>query len=170
MENARLAPTKAADIAIYKRGGARNRVAGVRASTSNPTRMWTQASDRKFDKDRKIPEPPSHVAKGRALVTDSYRRLPHTIYTRQLCADRKLSIRRDPITHLTISQLRTQSRFGRRHLHALFFSFPCSGLRLRNHAHGTYSGAFFEGESCGPDRAEEVMGGGGGDTEPPAER
>ena len=45
-------------------------------------------------------ERPTHsqkeVAKGRALVTDSYRRLPHTIYTRQLCADRKLSIRRDP--------------------------------------------------------------------------
>ena len=59
------------------------------------------------------------VAKGRALVTDSYRRLPHTIYTRQLCADRKLSIRRDPITHLTISQLRTQPRFGKRHAHAL---------------------------------------------------
>ena len=36
------------------------------------------------------------IAKGRALVTDSYRRLPHTIYTRQLRADRKLSIRRDP--------------------------------------------------------------------------
>ena len=32
------------------------------------------------------------------LTQGRYRRLPHTIYTRQLCADRKLSIRRDPIS------------------------------------------------------------------------
>ena len=58
--------------------------------------VWQPLFDCLFGSRFLLWTPTVLFAKGRALVTDSYRRLPHTIYTRQLRADRKLSIRRDP--------------------------------------------------------------------------